>query len=364
MSIYIREILWRMGAFEVLEKYDVTIIGGGPAGLFSSFYSGLRGLQTKIIECQPELGGKVLLYPEKMIWDVGGQPPILGEAFAKQIVAQGLTFEPTVCTDTKVELIQKDENNDFIITTNDGMKHYSKSIILAIGGGIIEPKRLDLAGAEKYEGKNLHYTVKSLKQFHNKTVLISGGGDAAIDCAVELLDIAKKVIIVYRKKECRAHEAQVDKLIKGNAKFIMNTTISSLVGNEDDTAIKQVVLKNILSGITQRVEIDQVIVQHGYNQDVSFNVAEDLTLEKKDDYFYKGDAFGCTTQEGIFAAGDILTYDGKINLLAGTFQDAVNAVNSVKNYLDPNAAKVAMVSSHNEAFEEKNKEMIATMLGS
>ncbi|WP_270578817.1 NAD(P)/FAD-dependent oxidoreductase, partial [Caldibacillus thermoamylovorans] len=110
------------------EMFDVTIIGGGPAGLYSAFYSGLRGMKTKLIESQRKLGGKVLLYPEKMIWDVGGQPPVPGHTFVKQLVDQALTFEPTVCLGTKVEYVEKTADKHFLITTNHGEIHETKSI--------------------------------------------------------------------------------------------------------------------------------------------------------------------------------------------------------------------------------------------
>ncbi|WP_200816486.1 NAD(P)/FAD-dependent oxidoreductase [Salirhabdus sp. Marseille-P4669] len=340
--------------------YDVTIIGGGPAGLFSAFYSGLRNVKTKIIEYQPKLGGKVLLYPDKLIWDVGGQPPVIGETFAKQIVEQGMTFNPTVCTNTKVDFIEKVENH-FCITTSKGDKHYSKTIIMACGGGIINPKRLELKEARKYEQKNLHYTVSSIKQFANKVVLISGGGDAAIDWAVGLLPIAKKIMVVYRKEQLSAHEAYVVKVQQSDASILYNTTIKGFIENCDDQTIKKVVLQNTKTGEIHDQEVDHVIVSHGYNLEDSFKWAQNIALDKQDDYFFKGNAFGCTSEQGIFAAGDILSYQGKINLLAGAFHDAVNAVNSVKRYLEPNSNQVAMVSSHNDAFEERNASIMKNM---
>ncbi|WP_175614686.1 NAD(P)/FAD-dependent oxidoreductase [Piscibacillus halophilus] len=343
------------------DLYDVTIIGGGPAGLYSAFYSGLRNMKTKIIEYQPELGGKVLLYPEKLIWDVGGQPPILGEKFAKQIVEQGLTFDPCVCTNTKVDFIEKNQEDNFVISTHDGEQHISNSIIMANGGGIINPTRLDIEGSSKYENQNLHYTIPSLKPFYQQKVLISGGGDTAIDWAHELLGIAKEVIVIYRKDNFTAHEANVTKLMNHpDSTLLNNTTIQKLIG--DRQSIKQVQLLNEQSNEMSVIDVDHVVVAHGYNQEDSFNLSTDLELERKDGYFYKGNSFGCTSQEGIFAAGDIIAYEGKVHLLVGAFQDAVNAVNSAKSYIDPNATHSAIVSSHNERFKEKNQEIIKDML--
>lgn len=346
-----------------MSLYDVTIIGGGPAGLYSAFYSGLRNMKTKIIEYQPELGGKVLLYPEKMIWDAGGQPPILGEQFAKQIVKQGLTFNPAVHTHTKVDFIDKNEDGHFIISTNHGEQHLSKTIIMANGGGIINPTRLELEGSSKYESQNLHYVIPSLKPFKDKTVLISGGGDTAIDWANDLLGIAREVIVVYRKKAFTAHEANIEKLrAHPNATLMNHSTIQKLVG--DGQLVKQVELFNDAKKENQIIDVDHVVVAHGYNQEDSFEMANQLKLERKDGYFYQGNAFGCTSQDGIFAAGDILAYEGKVHLLVGAFQDAVNAVNSAKRYVDPKANPNEIVSSHNERFKTKNKEMIKEMLNS
>lgn len=345
------------------EVFDVTVIGGGPAGLYSTFYSGLRNMKTKLIESQGQLGGKVLLYPEKMIWDVGGQPPILGSQFAKQLVSQAKTFHPTILTNTKVELIDKDLNGLFVITTHDGKKHYSKSIIMANGGGIINPQKLEIDGAEKFEMTNLHYTVPTLKPFQHKRVLISGGGNGAIDWAVELLDIAEEVIIAYRKSQLSAHEAQIERL-KSNPKvtLLLNTTIERLISNKEKTKVHQVVLKKSDTNQTLLQKVDHIIVSHGYNRDASLQFTSTTSLKLKDDYYYVGTSTGKTSQDGIFAAGDILSFDGKINLLVGTFQDAVNAVNSAKSYIDPSAEKIGMVSSHNEKFQEKNRAIIKEML--
>lgn len=351
------------GENRMSELFDVTIIGGGPAGLYSTFYSGLRNMKTKLIESQAQLGGKVLLYPEKMIWDAGGQPPILAHKFAEQLINQAKTFHPTILTNTKVDFIEKDSNNVFVITTNDGSKHYSKSIIMANGGGIINPQKLEIEGAEKYEMANLHYTVQSLKQFHNKRVLVSGGGNGAIDWAVELLDIAEEIIVAYRKDQLSAHEAQVVRLQESKkVTFLLNTTIERLIANKEKTKVKQVVLKKHDTDQTLLHGIDHIIVSHGYNRDASLEFANNSALKLKDNYYYEGTATGKTSQEGIFAAGDILSYEGKVNLLVGAFQDAVNAVNSAKTYIEPTADKIGMVSSHNEKFQEKNRQLIKQML--
>lgn len=337
--------------------YDVTIIGGGPAGLYSAFYSGLRNMKTKLIESQPFLGGKLNLYPEKMIWDAGGQPPILCQNFKQQIIQQGLTFEPTVLLDTKVDFIDR-IGDVFCITTNNGETHFSKSIIMAVGGGIITPQKLPLTDAEKFEVTNLHYTVKNLSRFQDQRLLISGGGNSAIDWAVDLLPFAKEMTLIYRGDTMKAHEAQVEKLKKAGVRFCYGTTIHSLHPDGTNSRIEKVRLSN-----EEIIDVDHVLIHHGYNQDASLYFSERCTPTLVHDYYYEANTAGKTSVPGIFAAGDIASYDGKVNLILGAFQDAVNAVNSAKQWIDPSSEKQAMVSSHNDRFDEKNKQIIANILG-
>ena len=219
-----------------MDLYDVTIIGGGPAGLYSAFYSGLRDLKTKIIEFQPKLGGKLNIFSEKMLWDVGGQAPIMAGDFIENLKQQANTFDPTICLNSKVHEIRK-ERDVFVIETTDGQCHYSKTVIVATGGGIFKPIKLEIKGAEKYEMKNLHYTIKGLERFAGHDVLISGGGNGAVDWAVELLHVAKKVTVIYRKEDLTAHEAQIKKLRAHNVEILLNSEIVSLLPNDDQSRI-------------------------------------------------------------------------------------------------------------------------------
>ncbi|GGI17655.1 NAD(P)/FAD-dependent oxidoreductase [Gottfriedia solisilvae] len=342
--------------------FDVTVIGGGPAGLYSAFYSGLREMKTKIIEFQPQLGGKVHVYPEKMIWDVGGQPPIPGEKFIKQIVQQGLTFDPTVVLNEKVETINKNEEGYFVLETSSGQKHFSKTVIVAVGSGILNPQKLEIEGAERFEVSNLNYTVKSLKRFKDKTVIISGGGNTAIDWANELEPIAKKVFLTYRKEALKGHEAGVSQLMNSSVECLFNTSITKLIAGINNEEIDQVELTNNETNEISHLQIDEVIINHGYEQDTSLLNNSEIQIEMIQNYYIKGNTTSETSIEGLFAAGDILMHDGKLQLIAGAFQDAANAVNKAKQYIQPDASSAAMVSSHNDVFKQRNRALIKQMM--
>ncbi|WP_027410295.1 NAD(P)/FAD-dependent oxidoreductase [Anoxybacteroides tepidamans] len=344
------------------ELYDVTIVGGGPAGLYAAFYSGLRGMKTKLIEFQPQLGGKLHAYPEKMIWDVGGHAPITGEQLIEQLVKQGLTFNPTVVLNEKVELIRRDEDGIFVLQTASGTLHFSKAVIVAVGSGILKPQKLEIEGAEKFEVTNLHYTIKSLKRFKDKTVIISGGGNAAIDWANELVPIAKKVYLTYRRGALKGHESQVMQLLSSSATCYFNTSITKLIASANHETIERVELTNHETGETSYLSVDEVIVNHGYERDTSLLANSELDIQMIDGDYIAGNANSESSVPGLYAAGDILKYDGKLNLIAGAFHDAANAVNSAKQFIEPTADKFAMVSSHNEAFKERNRQLIKQMV--
>ncbi|MFC7370340.1 NAD(P)/FAD-dependent oxidoreductase [Fictibacillus iocasae] len=342
--------------------YDVTIIGGGPAGLYSAFYSGLREMKTKIIEYQPHLGGKIHVYPEKMIWDVGGQTPLPGARLIEKLVEQGLTFDPEVILNEKVESFSRAEDGNFILRGASGTLHYSRTVIVAVGSGILNPQRLDIEGAARFEISNLNYTVKSLQHFKNKTVIISGGGNTAIDWANELVPIAKKVYLTYRKGTLSGHEAQVTQLMNSCADCIFNTSISKLFACPNHEVIEQIELTNHVTGEISYLPIDEVIINHGYEQDTSLIGNSELNIELADHFYIRGNANSESSVPGLYAAGDILKHDGKLNLITGCFQDAANAVNKAKQFIEPDAQSAAMVSSHNDVFKARNRELVKQMM--
>lgn len=343
------------------ELFDVTIIGGGPAGLYSAFYSGLRKMKTKLIEFQPYLGGKIHVYPEKMIWDIGGVTPIRGAALIDQIVQQGLTFDPAVFLNEKVVSITRNEDGIFELQCSSGCIHYSKTIIVAIGSGILKPQKLQIDGAQAYEVSNLSYTIQSLQHFKNKTVLLSGGGDSAIDWANELLPIAKKVIVTYRKDSFSGHEAQVEKLLHSSAICYFQTSITNLIANAEDQSIEKVELTNTATNEVTIVDVDEVVVNHGFERDAALLAESPLPIKLVNETTIEGTPNGESSIPGLFAAGDILSHEGKLHLIAGAFQDAANAVNKAKKYIHPDAEGYGMVSSHNEVFQKRNKELMMKM---
>ncbi|AJK89454.1 MULTISPECIES: NAD(P)/FAD-dependent oxidoreductase [Lysinibacillus] len=336
----------------VKELYDVTIVGGGPAGLYTAFYSGMRDLKTKIIEYSSQLGGRMLIYPEKMIWDVGGVTPILGGQLINQLVEQAQTFDPTIVLNQKVEGLEKQLDGTFILTSSTGEKHYSKTVILAVGYGVLTMQKLEIEGADRYEVTNLHYTVQELEIFRNKHVLISGGGNSAVDWANELEPIAASVTIVHRREDFGGHEKNVLRMKESSV--CVKTPYEVVQLHSDGDVIQSVSVMNKETEEIERVEVDAVIVNHGLKCD--YGALEEWGLHIEDSVALVNEKRE-TNIEGIYGAGDFIDHPSKVRLIAGAFTDGVLALNSAKLLIEPDAPKVAYVSSHNIRFKERNEKI-------
>lgn len=336
---------------EGLELFDVTIIGGGPAGMYTAFYSGMRDLKTKLIEAKDELGGRMLIYPEKMIWDVGGVPPILCEKLIAQLEQQAKTFDPTLVFGQHIIGLEKQEDSTYILVAASGERHWTRTVVLAIGRGILTMAKLELEGAERYEVSNLHYTVQELEPFRGKRVLISGGGNSAVDWANELESIASQVTVVHRRSQFGGHEKNIARMMNSSVNVLTPYELSQLHSSNGKT-IDRVTLSHIETGESSQIEVDEVFVNHGLRAD--FSGIKDWGLNMDDWNMFVSPKLE-TNLPGIFGAGDFVYYDSKVNLIAGAFTDASLALNSAKLYLDPEAPKVAYVSSHNDRFKEKNR---------
>lgn len=313
-----------------MKIYDVTIIGGGPIGLFTAFYCGMREMETKVIEFLPYLGGKVsYFYPEKVIRDIGGIPAISGENLIKQLADQAQTFNPTIVFNQQVVGLERLEDGTFLLTSHNGEKHHTRTIILATGFGTLKSAKLDVEGAEKYEGRNLRYGVERLNDYRDKHVLISGGGNSAVDWANELLPIAKHITVVHRRHEFSGLERNISNLRKSAVTIMTPHVLDSLYG---DDRIESVCVKNIETNETQVIEVDEVLVNHGFCIDLGPIKGWGLEFEYGN---IKVDNRMQTNIEGIFAAGDVASYPNKLHLIAGGFSEGPTAVNSAKAYIEP-----------------------------
>lgn len=312
--------------------YDIIIIGGGPVGMFTAFYGGMRQASVKIIESLPQLGGQLsALYPEKYIYDVAGFPKIRAQQLIDNLKEQMSKFNPTVCLEQSVEKLEKLEDGTFKLTTNKEI-HYSKAVIITAGNGAFQPRRLELESATQYEGKNLHYFVDDLNKFAGQNVLVCGGGDSAVDWALMLEPIAKKVTIVHRRDKFRAHEHSVENLMNSSVDVKTPFVPVELIG--DENGIKQVVLEEVKTKTRETIDVDAVIVNYGFISSLGPIKEWGLEIEKNS---IKVNSKMETNIPGVYAAGDICTYEGKVKLIACGFGEAPTAVNNAKSYIDPNA---------------------------
>ena len=322
-----------------MRTFDLIVIGGGPAGLFAAFYGGMRQASVKIIESMPQLGGQLAaLYPEKFIYDVAGFPKITAQELVDRLIEQLELFKPTVCLEEKVVDVIKHEEKLFEIKTTINT-HYARAIIITAGVGAFEPKRLALPEAAAYEGGSLHYFVNDLERFRGRNVLISGGGDSAVDWSLMLEPIASTVTLVHRRDQFRAHEHSVERLMQSSVKVITPVEITGLHSADNSSGntpmqLSKVTLQHVKTNECSKLDIDDVIINFGFLSslgpiaDWGIDIAKgSITVDSRME----------TSIAGIFAAGDITTYPGKVKLIAVGFGEAPIAVNNAKVYIDPTA---------------------------
>lgn len=311
--------------------YDVVIIGGGPAGLFGAFYAGLRGMTTLLIDALPELGGQLaVLYPEKYIYDVPGFPKILAKDLVKQLVEQAMQSEPTICLEEQVTNIAPSGEQQLTISTTRG-EYKTKALLIAAGVGAFAPNKLDAPGVARLEGKGVYYFVRSKGEFADKRLLIVGGGDSAVDWALNLQDTAKEITLIHRRDQFRAHEGSIKAMYESPTNVLTFWELKEVHGEDK---VEAVTISNNQTGEERELPTDAVLLTLGFKADMGPIKNWGLSLEKRS---IKVDSKYATSMPGVYAAGDIAAADVKLDLIAVGFGQAAVAVNAIKTYIDPRA---------------------------
>jgi thioredoxin reductase len=316
-----------------MDLYDITIIGGGPTGLFGSFYAGLRGLKTKVIDVLPDLGGQLTaLYPEKYVYDVAGHPKILAKDLAKALATQAQLFKASMVLGEKVLNMEKDGDN-WKITTDKGGEHYTKSVLLALGAGACIPKKLDVDYDHSLEDQSIFYAIKNKEKLRDKNVLIIGGGDSAVDWANEFSVLAKKVTLIHRRDQFRAVQTSVEEMKKNQVDIKTFYELKQIQSNGTGN-VEAVTIFDNRTGKEESLPVDAIIINIGFVINLDFLKAWGLTME--------GNAITVnekmeTNLPGVYAAGDIAAHTAKLKLIATGAAEAATGVNFACVFINPTA---------------------------
>ncbi|HWB41855.1 MAG TPA: NAD(P)/FAD-dependent oxidoreductase [Gemmatimonadales bacterium] len=336
------------------EIRDISIIGGGPTGLFAAFYAGMRGASARIIDALPALGGQLMaLYPEKYIFDVAGFPKVLAKDLVRDMATQGLQFGATTHMGEIVTGLRRVEDGGlghFVLETSEA-DYPSRTILIAAGIGAFEARRLGIEGEERFEEKGLYFKVLDPRQFEGKKVLLVGGGDSAFDWAVNLQGVATSVMLIHRRDGFRAHQAtinQVEELHRlGRCELRTFWEVKALQGNG---RVESVTIRNSKTKEEETFDVDAVIPLLGFHSDLGAIKEWGLDTEKAD---IKVDQVMATNVPGIYAAGDITSYPGKLKLIATGAAEACIAVNNAVHYINPKAKVNPGHSSNLAIFGQK-----------
>ena len=318
-------------------KTDILIIGAGPTGLFAVFEAGLLKLKCHLIDALPQPGGQCSeLYPKKPIYDIPGYPEILAGDLTKQLLKQCEQFQPGFTLGARADTIEKLDDDSFVVTTNKGTKHHAPVVAIAGGLGSFEPRKPLINNIGSFEDNGVAYMIKDPEVYRDKRVVISGGGDSALDWSIFLADIASQVTLIHRRNEFRGALDSVEKVqeLKNQNKINLITPaeVTGLVGDEKLTAVvvsqSQYIEKHTL-------ETDYFIPLFGLSPKLGPIANWGLEIEKNAIKVNNSLDYQ-TNIPGIFAIGDVNTYPGKLKLILCGFHEATLMCQAAYKIINPN----------------------------
>ena len=311
--------------------YDTIIVGGGPVGLFGAYYAGLRDMRVRLIDRRHEFGGQLTaIYPEKWVYDIPGIPAIRGKNLFENLKTQIAPYDIPQSLNEEVVHIRKNRNNILRLECRSGNIHHAKTVVMCLGMGAHIPRRMDIANLREFEGKGVYYGVHNLEDFKGRRVLVVGGGDSALDMALTIVDEAKDLLLIHRSDRFIAHEETVKKLYSSNAEIRLFNELVSIEGND---SLSHVTLRDTKTQAVSRVEVDVVIIAIGLIFNLEHVAQWGIELESN---AIVVDHNRQTSIPGIYAAGDIATYAGKMKLIGTGAAEAMQAIHHAKHYIQEN----------------------------
>ena len=313
---------------------DITVIGGGPTGLYAAFYAGMREKSVRIIDSLPELGGQLMaLYPEKYIYDVGGFSRILARDLGKALIEQALQFDPCVVLDEEIRGL--DREGELIHLRGRRGDYRTRTLLLAGGKGAFEPVKLKCPGYAELLGKGVDYAVTDQGEYRGKRVLIVGGGDSALDWALLLKEVTSELFLIHRRGSFRALEHSVALLEAaaraGELTFRAHHEVREIRGRD---RVESAVVFDNRSQEESTLKVDAVLTFLGFKPDLG--PMKDWGLELEGNRVVV-DRLMRTNLPGVFALGDMVDYEGKLDLIATGFAEAAVAVSQAVRLVDPTA---------------------------
>ncbi|GAA0409908.1 MAG: NAD(P)/FAD-dependent oxidoreductase [Massilia sp.] len=314
---------------------DAVIIGAGPVGLFQVFELGLLEIKAHVIDSLPAVGGQcVELYPDKPIYDIPAVPVCTGQELTDNLLKQIEPFEPTFHLGQEVTGVQRREDNRFNVETSTGTQFITKTIFIAAGVGSFQARTIKVDAIDKFENEQLFYRVKDPARFDGKNIVICGGGDSALDWALNFVGKAESVVLVHRRDDFRAAPSSVAKMKALCDEYEMQLITGQVTGfDEKDGKLTEVKVTGA-DGVTRRVPLDMLLVFFGLSPKLGPIAEWGLDIERKQLKVVDTEKFE-TNVPGIFAVGDINTYPGKKKLILSGFHEAALAAFGAAPYIFP-----------------------------